>query len=232
MTTQAVRSQPALPSERPMSADTMKMPEPIIDPTTTIVESNRPRPRVNSVSSVVAAPALAVLFVIKTLQRIRCCGSTLPCLAPAVDPRLRSWSARFYGTDTRERLVAAHWSTRRARVSSSMPSPSRPRCADMHDCSAKMRTSGASWRCFTTSITSAGRASRIIRFAEARSRRETGYPEWVIRAILSHADYSGVARESRLEKTLFACDEMAGFITGCLARAPEQERARSRSPRR
>ena len=40
-----------------------------------------------------------------------------------------------------------------------------------------------------------------------------GYPEWVIRAILSHADYSGVARESQLEKTLFACDEMAGFIT-------------------
>ena len=40
-----------------------------------------------------------------------------------------------------------------------------------------------------------------------------GYPEWVIRAILSHADYSGVARESQLEKTLFACDELCGFIT-------------------
>jgi putative nucleotidyltransferase with HDIG domain len=43
--------------------------------------------------------------------------------------------------------------------------------------------------------------------------RERGYPEWVIRAILSHADYSGVPRDGRLEKTLFACDEMAGFIT-------------------
>jgi predicted hydrolase (HD superfamily) len=43
--------------------------------------------------------------------------------------------------------------------------------------------------------------------------RDKGYPEWVIRAILSHADYSGVARETTLEKTLFACDEMAGFIT-------------------
>ncbi len=43
--------------------------------------------------------------------------------------------------------------------------------------------------------------------------RERGYPEWMIRAILSHADYSGVARESLLEKTLFACDEMAGFVT-------------------
>ena len=43
--------------------------------------------------------------------------------------------------------------------------------------------------------------------------REKGYPEWVTRAILSHADYSGVARESRLEHTLFACDEMSGFVT-------------------
>lgn len=43
--------------------------------------------------------------------------------------------------------------------------------------------------------------------------RERGYPEWVVRAILSHADYTGVTRDSLLEKTLFACDEMAGFIT-------------------
>ena len=43
--------------------------------------------------------------------------------------------------------------------------------------------------------------------------RQKGYPEWVARAILSHADYSGVPRERRLEKTLWACDEMAGFIT-------------------
>jgi predicted hydrolase (HD superfamily) len=43
--------------------------------------------------------------------------------------------------------------------------------------------------------------------------REKGYPEWAVRAILSHADYSGVPRESRLEKTLFACDELAGFVT-------------------
>ena len=43
--------------------------------------------------------------------------------------------------------------------------------------------------------------------------RERGYPEWVTRAILSHAYYSGVARESQLEKVLFACDELAGFVT-------------------
>ena len=43
--------------------------------------------------------------------------------------------------------------------------------------------------------------------------REKQYPEWVITAILSHAEYSGVPRDGLLEKTLFACDEMAGFVT-------------------
>jgi predicted hydrolase (HD superfamily) len=42
-----------------------------------------------------------------------------------------------------------------------------------------------------------------------------GYPEWVTRAILSHAEYSGVPRESKLEHALFACDEMSGFVTAC-----------------
>ena len=50
-------------------------------------------------------------------------------------------------------------------------------------------------------------------FRGAEILRERGYPEWVIRAILSHADYSGVPREALLEKTLFACDELAGFVT-------------------
>ena len=50
-----------------------------------------------------------------------------------------------------------------------------------------------------------------FRGCEELQRR--GYPEWVTRAILSHAEYSGVRRESQLEKTLFACDEMAGFVT-------------------
>src|SRR5689334_9167697 len=49
-----------------------------------------------------------------------------------------------------------------------------------------------------------------------------GYPEWVTRAILSHADYSGVTRESALEKTLFACDELSGFITAAALVRPSK----------
>ncbi len=45
--------------------------------------------------------------------------------------------------------------------------------------------------------------------------RERGYPEEVIRAILSHADYTGVPRARPLEHTLFACDELAGFLVAC-----------------
>ena len=50
-------------------------------------------------------------------------------------------------------------------------------------------------------------------FRGCEELRRRGYPEWVVRAILSHADYSGTPRESLLERTLFACDEMAGFVT-------------------
>ena len=50
-------------------------------------------------------------------------------------------------------------------------------------------------------------------FRGAEILKVRGYPEYMIRAILSHADYSGVIRESQLEHTLFACDELAGFIT-------------------
>jgi putative nucleotidyltransferase with HDIG domain len=52
--------------------------------------------------------------------------------------------------------------------------------------------------------------------------KERGYPDWVTRAILSHADYSGVPRESRLERTLYACDEMSGFVTAAALVRPSK----------
>jgi len=63
-------------------------------------------------------------------------------------------------------------------------------------------------------------ADHPFRGCEELARR--GYPDWVMRAILSHASYSGVARESRLEKTLFACDEMAGFVTAAALVRPSR----------
>jgi putative nucleotidyltransferase with HDIG domain len=52
--------------------------------------------------------------------------------------------------------------------------------------------------------------------------RARGYPEWVTRAILSHAEYSGVPRESRLEHTLWACDELSGFVTAAALVRPSK----------
>jgi predicted hydrolase (HD superfamily) len=49
-----------------------------------------------------------------------------------------------------------------------------------------------------------------------------GYPAWVTRAILSHADYSGVPRESKLEKALYACDEMSGFVSAAALVRPSK----------
>src|SRR5499433_3928966 len=54
---------------------------------------------------------------------------------------------------------------------------------------------------------------------------ERGYPEEIRRAILSHAEYSGVKRESKMEKALFACDELAGFITASALVKPNKSLA-------
>jgi putative nucleotidyltransferase with HDIG domain len=50
-------------------------------------------------------------------------------------------------------------------------------------------------------------------FKGADELRAKGYPEHVVKAVLSHAEYSGVPRETPMEKALFACDELCGFIT-------------------
>jgi putative nucleotidyltransferase with HDIG domain len=49
----------------------------------------------------------------------------------------------------------------------------------------------------------------------AKILRDRGYSEEIIRAILSHADYCNTPRQTPLEHTLFACDELAGFLTAC-----------------
>ena len=55
--------------------------------------------------------------------------------------------------------------------------------------------------------------------------KERGYPEDLRRAILGHADYTGVPRDTLLAKALFACDEVAGFITACSLVRPDRIRS-------
>lgn len=50
--------------------------------------------------------------------------------------------------------------------------------------------------------------------------REKGWPEDVCRAILGHATYSGVPRDSRMAQALFACDELCGFLVACALITP------------
>jgi predicted hydrolase (HD superfamily) len=59
-------------------------------------------------------------------------------------------------------------------------------------------------------------------FVGVTSLREQGWPETVLHAILAHADYSGTPRESHLDKALFACDELAGFLTACALVKPSK----------
>lgn len=56
----------------------------------------------------------------------------------------------------------------------------------------------------------------------AKILRERGYSEEIIRAILSHADYCNVPRQTPLEHTLFACDELAGFLAACVYVRPSK----------
>jgi putative nucleotidyltransferase with HDIG domain len=55
-----------------------------------------------------------------------------------------------------------------------------------------------------------------------RELEERGYPPELIRAVASHADYLGVERTTPMEKTLFAVDELSGFILACAYVRPER----------
>jgi putative nucleotidyltransferase with HDIG domain len=61
------------------------------------------------------------------------------------------------------------------------------------------------------------------RGSEILERR--GFPQWFRRAILSHASYTGIPRETPLEHTLFACDELCGFLTACALVTPGRKLA-------
>ena len=59
-------------------------------------------------------------------------------------------------------------------------------------------------------------------FVGVNALRDHGWPEDILHAILAHADYSGTPRESHLDKVLFACDELAGFLTACALVKPSR----------
>jgi len=48
-----------------------------------------------------------------------------------------------------------------------------------------------------------------------RLLREEGYPEEIVEAVLSHAEHLGMPRDTPLKRTLFACDELSGFVHAC-----------------
>jgi predicted hydrolase (HD superfamily) len=53
--------------------------------------------------------------------------------------------------------------------------------------------------------------------------RERGYPEEIIVAICSHADYMQIARDTPLKKAIYACDELVGFIGACVKVRPSRK---------
>ena len=60
-------------------------------------------------------------------------------------------------------------------------------------------------------------------YVGVRHLRDLGYPEDILDAILGHADFSGVPRETLLAKTLYACDEITGLITAAVLVRPDKD---------
>jgi len=59
-------------------------------------------------------------------------------------------------------------------------------------------------------------------FEGVKHLQSLNYPEEIVTAILGHALYSGVARESNMAKALFACDELCGFVVACAYMRPDK----------
>jgi putative nucleotidyltransferase with HDIG domain len=60
--------------------------------------------------------------------------------------------------------------------------------------------------------------------------KQEGYSDEIRRAIMSHAEYTGVTRDTPMAKALFACDELAGFITACALVKPGKSLAEVEAP--
>ena len=58
-----------------------------------------------------------------------------------------------------------------------------------------------------------------------RILRERGYPEEIVQAICSHADYMNIPRDTPLKKAIYACDELVGFIGACVKVRPSKKLA-------
>jgi len=60
-------------------------------------------------------------------------------------------------------------------------------------------------------------------FKGSEHLKQIGIDEKIIRAIMSHGNHTGVVRESLMEKALFACDELSGFVGACVLVRPDKD---------